>query len=166
MVGLGSRLLHRVWHGLLSSRLLTLNGWVAFDLPRTVTAIGQVLLIGLVVVHAYLLATEPALPGYFVGYALALSAGCLIAAVALVAKFNDAVPQRGWYLGSLVCATFLGIYLLSRLGSLPGLEALTGRWDVAPATLAMALAAGFLAVHTTVLSGVNVAYPHRQGWQD
>ncbi|OBK19699.1 oxidoreductase [Mycobacterium asiaticum] len=166
MAGLVGRLWLRIWQGLLSSRLLTFDGWLAFDLPRTVTTIGEILLIGLATVHVYFLATEPTLPGYFVGYALALIAGCLIAAVALIATFNDSVPQRGWYLGSAVCIIFLGLYLLSRLIALPGLRSLTGRWDVAPATLAMAMAAAFVAVHTTVLSGVNVAYPRRQGWPD
>ena len=28
----------------------------------------------------------------------------------------------------------------------------------------MALAAAFIAVHTTVLSGINVAYPQHRGW--
>lgn len=150
----------------MSSRLLTLDGWVAFDVPRAVTAIGEVLLIGLAGVHVYILFTALALPGYFFVYALVLIACCLIAAASLVANFNASVPQRGWYFGSFVCLVFLGIYLVSRVVNLSGLEELTGRWDVAPATLAMALAAAFVAVHTTVLSGINVAYPRRQGWQD
>lgn len=166
VAGFVGRLWLKTWHGILSSRFLTLDGWVAFNLPRTVTAVGQGLLAGLAGVHVYLLSTEPGLPWYFVGYAVALVAGCLIAAVAMVANMNPSVPQRGWYVGSLICCAFLGLYVLSRLISLSGLEALTGRWDVAPVTLAMALAVAFLAVHTTVLSGINAAYPHRQNWQD
>ncbi len=166
MVALYKRLWINVRRRILSSRALTLDGWVAFDLPRMVTAVGVILLTGLVGVHVYVLMTEPALPRYFVGYAVALITGCLIAAVTMVAAVSPAVPQRGWYLGSIICLTFLGIYLFSRMTRLPELEAVTGRWDVAPGTLAMALAVGFVAVHTTVLSGVNVAYPHRQGWQD
>jgi hypothetical protein len=146
-----------------SSRILTLNGWVAFDLPRTVTALGAALLTGIVAVHVYVLATKSALPAYFVIYSAALISGCLLAATAIIAGSQR---QGGWSVGSFVCIAFLGVYLVSRVTSLPGLEALTGRWDVAPGTLAMALAAGFVAVHTTVLSGINVAYPHRQGWRD
>lgn len=146
--------------------MLTLDGWVAFDLPRSVTVLGEALLLGLAGVHVYVLMTAPALPGYFALYALALTVGCLTAAVTMVTNVGSVVPQRGWYLGSLVCLSFLGIYLYSRIIRLPGLDTLTGRWDVAPGTLAMALAAGFVAVHTSVLSGINVAYPNRQGWQD
>ncbi|MCV6965408.1 oxidoreductase [Mycobacterium intermedium] len=166
MVGFVQRLWLKIWHKIFSSRLLTLGGWIAFDLPRTVTAIGDGLLIGLIAVHVYLLNSQPALPGYFVGYALTLIVGCLVAAALMVGRFKHAVPRHGWYVGSFCCLVFLGVYLLSRMLSLPGLEALTGRWDLAPGTLAMTLAGGFLAVHTTVLSGINVAYPQRQGWQD
>jgi hypothetical protein len=166
VVGFVIRLWVRMWGSVMSSRILTLNGWVAFDLPRTVTAIGAALLTGIVAVHVYVLTTESALPGYFVIYSAALIAGCLIAATAMIAGSNGRVPQGGWYVGSFICVAFLGVYLVSRVTSLPGLGALTGRWDVAPGTLAMALAAGFVAVHTTVVSGINVAYPHRQGWRD
>lgn len=156
----------RLWHRVLSSRLLTLNGYVAFNLPRTVTALGGSLLAGLVAAHLYVLFTEQGLPLYFVGYLAVLCIGCLIAAAAIAVGVKPAVPQLGWYLGSTLCTIVLVVYLISRIQSIPGLEALTGRWDVAPATLAMALAAGFIAVHTTVLSGINVAYPQQQAWQD
>lgn len=67
---------------------------------------------------------------------------------------------------SMVCSAFLGVYLITRWVSLPGLVTVTARWDFAPGTLAMALAAAFIAVHTTVLSGINVAYPQRRQWHD
>ena len=57
-------------------------------------------------------------------------------------------------------------YLASRAVTLPGLVALTGRWDFAPGTFAGALALGFVAVHMSVLLGINVAYPQRQQWSD
>lgn len=163
VVGLYKRLWINTWHGTFASRALRLDGWVAFDLPRFVTALGQGLLTGLAGVHIYLLMTEAALPVYFVYYAVALIAGCMFTALTMA---SHTAPQRSWHLGSLICSAFLVLYLVSRIIRLPGLEALTGRWDVAPMTLAMALAAGFIAVHTTVLSGINVAYPNRQGWQD
>ena len=84
----------------------------------------------------------------------------------MVFGLKPLVPQVGWYFGSLVSLAFLVIYPVSRPVSLPGLEALTGRWDFAPGTFAMTFAAGFIAVHTTVLSGINVAYPHRRQWYD
>ncbi|EUA54741.1 putative membrane protein [Mycobacterium xenopi 4042] len=43
---------------------------------------------------------------------------------------------------------------------------MTGRWDFAPATFAFAFAGAFVAVHMSVLLGINVAYPQRQGWHD
>lgn len=166
VVGFVERLWLKTWHNIFSSRLLSLDGWIAFNLPRTVTASGVSLLIGLAAVQVYLLSNDPTLPGYFVGYAFAVIAGCLVAATIMLGNFKRAAPQRGWYLGSLVCLIFIGSYLVSRVLSLPGIEALTGRWDLAPGTLAMGLAGAYIAVHTTVLSGINVAYPQRQGWQD
>lgn len=166
MAGLLGRLWLKAWHKVLSSPLLTLNGYVAFDLPRTVTGLGVSLLMGLAAVHVYLMATRPGLPLYFWVYVAVLIAACLGAAAAMVLAVKPLVPQAGWYAGSLVCAAFLVIYLASRLAGPPGLVAVTGRWDLAPGTLAMAFAGGFIAVHTTVLSGINVAYPQRQNWHD
>lgn len=151
---------------LLSSRVLTLNGWVAFNLPRTVTALGGALLTGLVLVHIYVLTTEPGLPRYFAAYVLGLSAACALAAGAMVFALKPIVPQAGWYFGSLVCSAFLCAYLVTRWVQLPGLIGVTARWNFAPGTLGIAFAGAFLAVHTTVLSGINVAYPQRQQWYD
>ncbi len=166
MVDLVMRRLIGLWQGILSSPPLTLNGWVAFNLPRTVTALGGSLLTGLVAMHVYVFATQPQLPRYYAAYSVLLAVCCLIAAGAMVFGLKPRVPQAGWYFGSLVCLVILAIYLFTRWVSLPGLEALTGRWDFAPGTFAMAFAAGFIAVHTTVLSGINVAYPQSQQWYD
>lgn len=151
---------------LLSSPVLTLNGWVAFNLPRTVTALGGALLTGLVMVHVYLLAAIENLPWYFAGYVVVLAVSCLAAATSMLVGIKPAVAQAGWHIGSMVCSAFLGVYLITRWVSLPGLVTVTARWDFAPGTLAMALAAAFIAVHTTVLSGINVAYPQRRQWHD
>lgn len=166
MAGLLGRLGRKAWHKVLSSPLLTLNGYVAFDLPRTVTGLGTSLLLGLVAVHAYLAATRSGLPLYFWVYMAVLIAACLGVAAALAFAAKPLVPQVGWFVGSSVCAAFLVVYLSSRFVSLPGLVTVTGRWDLAPGTLAMAFAGAFIAVHTTVLSGINVAYPQRQNWRD
>lgn len=155
-----------LWRGIFSSPVLTLNGWVAFNLPRTVTALGGALLTGLVAVHVYVLSTQPGLPGYFAGYVVVLAAGCLAAAAAMLFAIKPAVPQAGWYFGSALCSAFLAVYLITRWLGPPGLGALTGRWDFAPGTLGMACAGAFIAVHTTVLSGINVAYPQRRQWHD
>lgn len=166
MVNVVLRRLISIWRSIMSSPMLTLNGWVAFNLPRTVTALGGSLLTGLVVVHAYVVITEPGAPLYFAIYFAVLTVCCLSAAAAMAFALKPHVPEAGWYFGSLVCGAFLAIYLVSRWVSLPGLEQLTGRWDLSPGTFALAFAAGFIAVHTTVLSGINVAYPQRQQWYD
>lgn len=149
--------------------MFTLNGYVAVDLPRTVTAAGIALLAGLVVLHGYalrcVLSSRTGLPLSFLGYCTALTAGWVAAGAAMVWR-RGRIAALGWWLGSAGCLAFLVIYPASRFVQPAGLAALTGRWDVAPGTLAWALAAGFVALHTTVLSGVNVAYPRRQGWQD
>lgn len=166
MAGLCGPVCLKAWHKVLSSPLLTLNGYVAFDVPRLVTGLGASLLMGLVAAHAYMLATRPGLPPYFLVYLAVLIAGCLGAVAAMASAVKPLVPQAGWYAGSLICAAFLVIYLVSGFVSLPGPVALTGRWDLAHGTLAMGLGGGFIAVHTTILSGINVAYPRRQNWRD
>ncbi len=146
--------------------LLRLNGYVAFNLPRTVTTLGAGLLIGIAAAHVYVLTRQPALPMYFVVYTAILVACCLLTAASLWLGRNPRVPQLGWFFGDLVSVVFLGLYLFSRPAALPGLVAVTGRWDFAPGSLAGAFALGFLAVHMTVLLGINVAYPQRQQWTD
>jgi hypothetical protein len=146
--------------------MLRLGGYVAFDLPRTVTALGDLLLLGIIATHVYVLSKGTALPRYFVIYAALLIAGCLLASGAVWLSLNPLVPRLAWLSGSMVSLVFLGLYVATRMASRPGLEALTGRWDFAPGTLAAAFAAGFIGVHLSVLLGINVAYPQRQGWQD
>jgi hypothetical protein len=154
------------WRGSRLHRMLQLGGYVAFDLPRTVTALGDLLLLGIVATHVYILSTETALPRYFVIYAVVLIAGCLLAAGAVWLNPDPLVPRLAWFLGSIVALIFIAVYLASRMASLPGLVAVTGRWDFAPGTFAAAFAVAFVAVHMSVLLGINVAYPDRQGWQD
>lgn len=154
------------WRGVLSSPVLTLNGYVAVPLPRTVAALGVALLAGLAAVHAYLWATRPALPQYFFVYSAALVAGCVIAAGAMVCGVNRSAPRIGWFLGDVASLAFLVTYLSTRVVGLPGCDTLTRRWDLTPGTFGMAFAAGFIAVHATVLSGINVAYPQQRHWHD
>ncbi|SON61843.1 hypothetical protein MSIMFI_03362 [Mycobacterium simulans] len=145
-------------------RVLTLNGYVAFNLPRAVTAAGGLLLVGLVVAHLYVWATATAVPAYFAGYCALLITSCLLAIVAMGAGFNPVLPQRGWQLGTMVGVVFLGLYLASRAASMPGLADLTGSWDLAPGTFAAACAVGFIGLHMSIVLGINVAYPRRRNW--
>lgn len=168
------RVLHNFgegWHRVLQLPVFTLNGYIAFNLPRTVTALGASLLIGVLTTHCYLLiglVAQPSLrmPAYFVVYVAVLTLGCLTAATAIALGRRPATTERGWRLGSAVCMAFLAVYLTTRFAALSGLVTLTGRWDLAPGSFAMACAAGFVAVHITVRSGINVAYPRRREWHD
>ncbi len=153
------------WRRFWSSPPLTLNGWVAFNVPTTVSAAGTGLLTLIAGVHAYLWATTPAAPAVFVGWAAGLIAACLVAAVLLWAP-TAWVARLGWWLGSAAGAVYLGGYALTRAVALTGLAGLTGRWDVAPANGMLVCAVLFLTVYATVLSGINVARPQRQVWHD
>lgn len=145
---------------------LRLKGYVAFNLPRLVTMLGAALLTGVAGVHIYVVISRPALPTYFAVYTVAVVGCCLLTAVALWLARNPRVPQAAWLFGNLVSVVFLCGYLASRAVTLPGLVAMTGRWDFAPGTFAGAFALGFIAVHMSVLLGINVAYPQRQQWSD
>ncbi|BBZ39461.1 hypothetical protein MCNS_25240 [Mycobacterium conspicuum] len=147
-------------------RILTFNGYVAFNVPRFVTALGSVLLLALAAVHAYVLVTTTPVPPYFTVYCAALITGCVCAVVAIGPAVKHVLPQHGWRLGGLVCVLYVGVYLATRAVSLPAVAALTGRWDFAPGTLAFACAGGFIALYGSVLVGINVAYPQRQDWRD
>jgi hypothetical protein len=145
---------------------LRLKGYVAFNLPRAVTALGGALLLGVAATHVYVLASRPGLPALFVGYAVGVAAWCVLAAVAMWLSRHPRVLRAAWICGDGISMLFIAAYLVTRLASLPGLVGITGRWDVAPATLAGACALGFLGVHLSVLLGINVAYPHHQQWSD
>ena len=140
-----------------------MKGYVGLRIfPRPITALGAGLLSGIAAVHVYVLATRPALSAIFAGYTGLIAACCLLAAASLGFAVNPRIPQRGWFFGDGVSIVYLGIYLATRPTPLPGLVAVTGRWDFAPGTLAGALALGFVAVHMSVLLGINVAYPQRR----
>lgn len=145
---------------------LRLKGYVAFNVPRVVTALGAGALLGIAALHGYVLASRPMGSTWFVAYTVAMVACCLLAAAAMSVGRNPAIPRAGWFLGDGVSTAFLAIYLATRPASLPGLVAVTGRWDFAPGTLAGALALAFVTVHLSVLVGINVAYPQHQQWTD
>ena len=49
---------------------------------------------------------------------------------------------------------------------LPGLSLLVGWWDYPLGTFVLALAAMFLGLHFSVVTGLNVAFPERRDWHD
>jgi hypothetical protein len=98
---------------------LRLKGYVAFNLPRTVSLLGAALLMGIVAAHVYVLTSQTALPMYFVVYAATVLACCLLTVAAMWLGRNPRVPQLGWFFGDLVSVVFLGVYLASRAATLP-----------------------------------------------
>lgn len=146
--------------------MLSLGGYVAFDLPRVVTGLGAALLLGIAATHVYLLLDRDTPPWYFVLYVLAVIAGCLLIVGGMAFGRNPRVPQASWLVGSLLSVVVLGVDVATRWARLPGLTDVTGRWDVAPAAFTLGLACAFIGLHGSVLLGINVAYPHRQHWED
>ncbi|WP_182906395.1 oxidoreductase [Microbispora sp. H13382] len=144
-------------------RLATLLEYFAFDLPRTTTAAGVTLMAGLAAAHAYLIDGGTADPAYLNVYRALIVTGSLVA-IALMSLPGPA--RAGWRLGSLVSVVALAVYLASRTAGLPGMPLLAGRWDCPLGTVTMGVAALFLALHGSVLTGVNVAYPRRRDWYD
>jgi hypothetical protein len=154
------------WHRSRLFRVLSLGGYVAFDLPRVVTGLGACLLIGIAATHAYVWISQDTLPRYFQVYAAVVIALCLVFAGSMGFGRNPHVAQAGWFFGSLLAVAILAVDVGTRVVSLPGLVAVTGRWDFAPATFALAFAGAFIGLHGSVLLGINVAYPRRQHWED
>jgi hypothetical protein len=154
------------WHRSRLFRLLSLGGYVAFDLPRLVTGLGAALLLGIAATHVYLVLDQDLSPWYFVVYAAAVIAGCALAAGGMGIRRNPHVAQASWYLGSALSVVVLGVDFATRLAAVPGLTTITGRWDLVPASFALALACAFIGLHASVLLGINVAYPQQQRWED
>jgi hypothetical protein len=97
------------WHRSRLFRVLSLGGYVAFDLPRVVTGLGAVLLLGIASTHVYILSGQPDLPWYFVVYAMVVAAGCVSAAGSIGFDRNHGVAQAGWYFGDLLSVVYLGV---------------------------------------------------------
>jgi hypothetical protein len=155
------------WTGL--ARLVSFYRYFAFNGPRVTTALGVVLVIGLAAIRLYWLAgglPVRAYPLYLAVYfALVVAAG-LLASVAMVVRSSLAAVRIGWALGSVVSVASIGMYVASRTAGLPGLPELVGWWDYPLGTFSMALAALFMGLHLSVITGMNVAYPQRQHWRD
>jgi hypothetical protein len=155
------------WTGL--GKLLSFYRYFAFNGPRLTTALGIALLLGIAAIRLYWLAGGfllPAYPAYLTAYFALLAAAAVLAAVGMVLGRRPGLVRMGWVLGTLVSAGSIAMYLASRTVGLPGLPQLLDRWDYALGTFAMTVAALFVALHFSVLTGVNVAYPHRRPWHD
>lgn len=155
------------WTGL--PQLISFYRYFAFNGPRVTTAGGIATLLGTAAIRLYWLAggfPTPGYPAYLVAYFALLAGAAVLASVGMVAGREPVLTKAGWALGSLVSAASIAMYAASRVGGLPGLPQLVGRWDYPLGTFAMALAALFVGVHFSVLTGMNVAYPQRRDWHD
>ena len=155
------------WTGL--AKLVSFYRYFAFNGPRVTTAVGVVLIVGLVAIRVYWLAggfPVRTYPMYLAVYFALMVAAGLLASVAMVLGSRPAVAGMGWGVGSVVSAVSTGMYVASRTAGLPGLPGLVGWWDYPLGTFSVALAALFMGLHFAVLTGMNVAYPQHRYWHD
>ncbi len=144
-------------------RLVTVYRYVAFDLPKLTTGIGVGLLLGMAAVHIYLLGVTGSLPAYVAGYFVVLALVSILGAgMMLAGRF----ARRGWLLGSVVSVVFLVVYIVTRFAGVPMAPEVNRWWDFAPGTVAIGCAVLFVAVHISVLLGINVAHPRKRVWHD
>lgn len=146
-------------------KLVSFYRYFAFDLPRTTTAAGVVLLGGVAAIRLSLLLTSPRLPGYLVAYFVLIVAAAALGMAGVLAP-RRMVARIGWAWGSVVALVSWAVYVTGRTVGLPGLPQLVGRWEFPLGTVAMVLSALYLALHFSVLTGMNVAVPDRRGWHD
>jgi hypothetical protein len=145
--------------------VLTAYRWVAFAGPRTTTGLGVVLLVAVAAPQVSLPATA-ADPGWLDTWFVLAGVLALVAIGAMSAARTRFVAGLGWGLGSLVCATSMGLWIASRTAGLPGVVRTVGRWDHPGGTAVLGLGAVFLLLHTSLLLGVTVAVPDRRRWHD
>jgi hypothetical protein len=140
--------------------------YFSFNLPRATTAAGMTLLFAVLAPRAYLLARFD-LPAYLAAYFGLLIACCGVAGVLLGIAAKPALTRVGWWLGDLAALVSIVMYVASHSSlGLPGLAREIGRWDYALGTFAIFMAAGYILVHLSVLTGMNVAVPQRREWHD
>jgi hypothetical protein len=92
--------------------VLTAYRWVAFAGPRTTTGPGVLLLVAVVAPQVSLLATAD-YPAWLDAWFVLAGVLTLVAAAALTAARSRLVAGLGWGVGSLVCATSIGLWVAS-----------------------------------------------------
>lgn len=151
------------WTGL--PKAISFYRYFAFNLPRLTTATGITLLLSTVAIRLYLLVGDFRFPAYFDAY-LALIVAISLAAAVLMVVPRLRVTRLGWALGTLAQVPSIAMYLTSHSAGLPGMHQLAGRWDYPLGTLAMGLAAMYVAGHFSVVTRMSIAYPDRRNWHD
>lgn len=151
------------WTGI--PKAISFYRYFAFNLPRLTTAAGVTLLLSTVAIRLYLLVGDFRFPAYFDAY-LALIVAITVAGAVLMMTPRLRLTRLGWALGSLAQIPSIAMYLTAHSAGLPGMHDLAGRWDYPLGTLAMALAASYVAAHFSVLTRMCIAYPERRNWHD
>jgi len=155
------------WIGI--AQLISFYRYIAFNVPRVITAVGIVMLLGVAAIRLYWLVggfPVPAYPTYLDMYFRLLVAVTVLAAGSMVIRSKPKLVRLGWMLGSLVSMASIAMYVASRTVGLPGLPQLLRWWDYPLGSFALVLAALFVALHLSVVTGMNVAYPQRRDWHD
>ena len=176
--GAGTELADRLQRSPGLGALIAFYRYIQFDLPRTTTATGVLLLWGIAAVRIYLLvaartawvqpggSVRPQVPVYLQAYLGLVAVVAVVASGAIMAARSRTTTRAGWALGSLVCAAAMAMYVTSRTAGLPGAGDWVGRWDFPLGTFAVTLEAAFLLTHVAVLTGMTVAAPDRRHWRD
>jgi hypothetical protein len=154
-----------VLHRTRLAKLIAFYRHFAFDLPRSTTAAGVGLVLGIAAIRLYLLA-DAGPPAYLGAYFALIGVLATAAAVAMLAARRPGIVRLGWALGTLAALATLGMYLASRTLGLPELDRYVGRWDHPLGTFGMILSASYVGLHFAVVTKLTVAYPHHQQWRD
>lgn len=152
------------WTGL--EKVVSFYRYCAFNVPKTTTGVGVALLLSTAAIQGFLLARHFTVPAYLVGWFILMIAGSLLASAAMTTGSAPRLVRSGWALGSAVSLLSLAIYLVSRGPGLPGLPQMVGKWHYPLGNVSVVIALLFLALHFSVLTGMNVAYPQRRHWHD
>lgn len=152
------------WTGL--GKLISFYRYFAFNAPKTTTAAGVALLLSNALIQGFLLVRHFDVPAYLVVWFILLIVGPLPAGVAMTTGSVLRLVRSGWVLGSAVSLLSLAIYFASRAPGLPSLPQMVGKWHYPLGNLSVVIALLFLALHFSVLTGMNVAYPQRRDWHD
>ena len=141
--------------------LVSFYRYISFNGPGVVkfSGVGLILLIGLT--HMYVFPEHFEAASY-----IGLSFGALFAGTLLSALGILRGRQWGWTLGSVICAFAFVAYIISRTLGLPGFGEAIGDWATPAGTMAEIFEAGYLGLHFSVITGMNVASPDKRDWHD
>jgi hypothetical protein len=142
-------------------KLVSFYRYISFNGPGAVkfSGVGLILLTGLT--HMYVFPEHFEAASY-----IGLSFGALFAGTLLSALGILRGRRWGWTLGSVICAFAFVAYIISRTLGLPGFGEAIGDWAMPAGTMAEIFEAGYLGLHFSVITGMNVASPDKRDWHD